>query len=174
MFTPWLRSIVLPPTEAGVINGFLTLRSRVPAKLCTSRLRVPCAHRLQDDPIVQAARCSVLSVCHVEKYLGRQLIISSSSRSSSSNEEVEHSNSGKGFGEPAERRAPGKSQQRQQRSLAEVAPAEALIETLGGLSTSEGRVAKGTSMILGTDTSLAKWREMDEKVRPFTCRDQCM
>lgn len=46
-------------------------------------------------------------------------------------------------------------------------PADALTETLGGISKVDGRVAAGNNLVLGGDNSLEKWRELDAKVNEY-------
>ena len=161
-----------PPTEAGLINGWLALRSRVPGGQGILSQRAPRVYRWQADCSMHTAHCCALGIQPVGKYIGVCSSDSSSGSSSSSSSRRSSSSNARSrsngdvepstFEKPSELGASDISQQRQ--SLSGVAPAEALIETLDGLSTSEGRVPKGTSMILGTDTSLEKWKEMDEKV----------
>lgn len=45
--------------------------------------------------------------------------------------------------------------------------ADALRQTLGGVSDAEGRVARSTNVVLGTDDSEEKWRELDMQVNEY-------
>lgn len=45
--------------------------------------------------------------------------------------------------------------------------ADALRQSLGGVSNAEGRVARSTNVVLGTDDSEEKWRELDMQVNEY-------
>jgi putative lipoic acid-binding regulatory protein len=45
--------------------------------------------------------------------------------------------------------------------------ADAVRETLSGISSIEGRAAQTTNIVLGGDTSLQTWRELDEKFNEY-------
>jgi hypothetical protein len=45
--------------------------------------------------------------------------------------------------------------------------ADALRKTLGGVSNNQGRVANTTNVVLGTDDSVEKWRELDSQVNEY-------
>lgn len=45
--------------------------------------------------------------------------------------------------------------------------ADALRKTLGGVSNNQGRVANTTNIVLGTDDSEEKWRELDSQVNEY-------
>lgn len=45
--------------------------------------------------------------------------------------------------------------------------ADALRKTLGGVSNNQGRVANTTNIVLGTDDSEEKWRELDNQVNEY-------
>jgi len=48
-----------------------------------------------------------------------------------------------------------------------VAPGEILRETLGEVSSADGRVSERTNVIFGTDLSEEKWRELDSQVNEY-------
>ena len=49
--------------------------------------------------------------------------------------------------------------------------ADALRQTLGGVSNNQGRVANTTNIVLGTDDSEEKWRELDNQVNEYPGKD---
>lgn len=82
-------------------------------------------------------------------------------RVAASNADRNGSNSsGQGFGKP--------STNHQKKQKPEVSnTADALLRSLGEVSSSAGRDAGSTNMVLGANDSEAKWRELDEKVNQY-------
>ena len=62
----------------------------------------------------------------------------------------------KGFGQP-----PSSSPEKP------ISTAEALRESLGGVSNAQGRVARSTNVVLGINETEEKWRELDEQVNEY-------
>lgn len=49
----------------------------------------------------------------------------------------------------------------------QLSTADALRHSLGGVSNAQGRVARGTNIVFGTDDSEEKWRELDSQVNEY-------
>jgi hypothetical protein len=89
------------------------------------------------------------------------LLRCNATNSNDDNEQPETSSSApefRGFGQPPTTNDEPKS------------TADALRKTLGGVSNNQGRVANTTNIVLGTDDSEEKWRELDSKVNEYPGR----
>ncbi|KAL0050214.1 hypothetical protein WJX82_006610 [Trebouxia sp. C0006] len=67
---------------------------------------------------------------------------------------------GQGFGKPL-------SSQQKKQKLQVSNTADALLRSLGEVSSSSGRDAGSKNLVLGTSDSVAKWRQLDEKVNQY-------
>ncbi|KAL0041502.1 hypothetical protein WJX79_005560 [Trebouxia sp. C0005] len=87
----------------------------------------------------------------------RQLYCLASGEASSSGESGSR---GQGFGKPS-------SSQPKKQKLQVSNTADALLRSLGEVSSSSGRDAGSKNLVLGTSDSVAKWRQLDEKVNQY-------
>jgi hypothetical protein len=86
------------------------------------------------------------------------LVRCNATNSNDANEQPESSSSApefRGFGQPPSTDEEPKS------------TADALRKTLGSVSNNQGRVANTTNIVLGTDDSEEKWRELDSQVNEY-------
>jgi hypothetical protein len=85
------------------------------------------------------------------------LVRCNATNSNDGNEQPETSSSApefRGFGQPPSTDEPKST-------------ADALRKTLGSVSNNQGRVANTTNIVLGTDDSEEKWRELDSQVNEY-------
>mmetsp|Transcript_23172 Transcript_23172/g.64352 ORF Transcript_23172/g.64352 Transcript_23172/m.64352 type:complete len:183 (-) Transcript_23172:399-947(-) len=49
---------------------------------------------------------------------------------------------------------------------------DALVQSLGEVSKAQGRVSDRTNMVLGSDDTIEKWKELDQTVNEYPCQRQ--